>query len=837
MRIKPEIMSPAGYWPQLNAAIEAGADAVYFGLKHFTARAKVGFTLAELPDVMRTLHSRGVRGFVTFNTLVFDHELAEATRAIEQIAAAGADSVIVQDVGIAQLVKQIAPELEVHGSTQMSITSAEGVALAQRFGVNRVVLARELSLDEIRAIRQQTDCELEIFVHGALCVSYSGQCFSSEAWGGRSANRGQCAQACRLPYELIVDDQLKPLGDARYLLSPGDLFALHQVPEIMDIGIASLKIEGRYKDENYVALTTRAYRRAVDAAWNQQPDPITRQDVIELEQVYSRGLGAYFISGTNHQMVVTGRSPRHRGVLVGRVKRVYSDAVLVEPTDVQDIAPLKPGDGVVFDAADWRSPEIEEEGGHVYSVDPSGRLVRLRFGNNAIDFNRIRPGDWVWRTRDASIDRAAKPYTQANVPVHRQPLHVTVDAAVGRPLTITWGLINQPAISVTVTSDDPLVPANNRGVTAAYLGQQLGRLGNTAYALDRLTVTIDGEPFVPGSLLNRLRQDAVAQLVAWQSNAPDVTVHDPAAVLGGALASLDRQSEMVADAAPRLHLLVRTPEQLSAALGLNPASITLDYLDLYGLRPAVEQIQAAGITARVASPRVLKPSEQRIVNFLLRLDCPIVVRSGGLLEALQGRHQHPLIGDFSLNVANQLAADTYFRLGVMTITPTHDLNAEQICTLAEEVGGTRFEVIAYHHLPVFHTEHCVFCRFLTNGTSYLDCGQPCETHKVALRDVQGREHPVMADVGCRNTVFGAEAQVAARHLDRLMQSGIRDYRLEFVHETADIVRRVTGAFRAYFAGQITAAALDEQLQGSVPQGTTEGSFFVPLDYIKMPTIE
>src|SRR5512138_1887282 len=216
---KPEIMSPAGYWPQLHAAIEAGADAVYFGLKHFTARAKVGFTLAELPEVMRTLHQRGVRGYITFNTVVFDHELAEAARALAKIIEAGADALIVQDVGITQLARQIAPGVELHGSTQMSITSAEGVELARRFGVSRVVLARELSLADIRTIRSQTDCELEMFVHGALCVSYSGQCFSSEAWGGRSANRGQCAQACRLPYELIVDGAPRPLEDMRYLLS------------------------------------------------------------------------------------------------------------------------------------------------------------------------------------------------------------------------------------------------------------------------------------------------------------------------------------------------------------------------------------------------------------------------------------------------------------------------------------------------------------------------------------------------------------------------------------------------------------------------------------------
>jgi putative protease len=836
MPIKPEIMSPAGYWPQLHAAVEAGADAVYFGLRHFTARAKVGFTLAELPEVMQTLHRRGVKGYVTFNTLIFDHELREAVKTIEQIAAAGADALIVQDVGIAQLAHRIAPGVDIHGSTQMSITSAEGVALAQRFGVCRVVLARELSLDEIRAIRQQTDCELEMFVHGALCVSYSGQCFSSEAWGGRSANRGQCAQACRLPYDLIVDDKLRPLGDARYLLSPGDLYTLQQIPDIIDIGISTLKIEGRYKDENYVALTTHAYRRAVDAAWEQRPNPVTRREEIELEQVYSRGLGPHFVTGTNHQTVVAGRSPRHRGVLCGRVARVGPDRVLIEPTGIEDIAPLKAGDGIVFDAADWRSPEIEEEGGHLYAVRPVGGLLELRFGNHAIDFTRIRRGDWVWRTHDVNIDKAAKPFTHASAPVYRQPLHVRVSAHEGQPLEIVWTLASRPEISAAVTSGEPLGRANNRGVTIEYLHQQLGRLGNTAYRIETLTADIGGEPFIPGSLLNRLRQQAVEHLVSQQTAAPAAVIHDSIQVLETALSGIPRPAETAPDSDVHLHLLVRMPEQLEAALKLKPASITLDYLDLYGLRPAVEAIKGAGIIARVASPRILKPQEQRVVNFLLRLDCQIVVRSAGLLEALQGRHQHPLVGDFSLNAANQLTASTYFDLGIQTLTPTHDLNADQISRLAQAVGGERFEVIAYHHLPVFHTEHCVFCRFLSNGTSYVDCGQPCEQHQVALRDGQGRKHPVMADVGCRNTVFGAEAQVASRHLDQMRQSGIRHFRLEFVHETARDVQQVTAAFQQYFAGRISAAALDPRLRTIAPQGTTEGSLFVPEDYLKIPVI-
>ncbi|MCU0247609.1 MAG: U32 family peptidase, partial [Bryobacter sp.] len=373
---KPEVMAPAGYWPQLHAAIEAGADSVYFGLKHFTARAKVGFTTEELPEVMRTLHRRGVRGFVTFNTLVFDHEIHEAARGLALIAEAGADAIIVQDVGALRLAQEIAPELEIHASTQMSVTDAAGARLAARWGARRVTLARELSLPEIRAIREACAVELEVFVHGALCVAYSGQCFSSEAWGGRSANRGQCAQACRLPYEMYVDGALKPLGDARYLLSPGDLYALHQIPELIDIGVHAFKIEGRYKEEDYVAAATSAYRKAVDEAWAGRALSITPREELELEQVYSRGFGAFFVTGTNHQTVVRGRAPRHRGVLMGTVEAVAEDEVVVRPSSSFAISPLKPGDGLVFDASDWRSPQEDEEGGRLFEVEPrrSGAL-------------------------------------------------------------------------------------------------------------------------------------------------------------------------------------------------------------------------------------------------------------------------------------------------------------------------------------------------------------------------------------------------------------------------------------------------------------------------------
>jgi U32 family peptidase len=826
--IKPEVMSPAGHWRQLNAAIEAGADACYFGLKHFSARAKVGFDLAELPEVMRTLHRRGVRGYLTFNTLVFEYELSEAARAIASIAEAGVDALIVQDFGVLRLARQIAPDLELHASTQTSIASADGVAFAVEQGAHRVTLARELSLEEVAAIYDKTGADLEIFVHGALCVSYSGQCFSSEAWGGRSANRGQCAQACRLPYEMLVDGKRKPLADARYLLSPGDLSGLHHVPQIIDAGVSCLKIEGRYKDADYVALTTRTYRQAVDDAWASRPLSVTPRQELELEQVYSRGLGPYFISGVNHQAVVNGRGPRHRGVQMGVVVAVGEASVQIEPASAHELAPLKPGDGIVFDAANWRSPQEDEEGGRVYQVEPhlNGHL-ELRFANNSVNFRRIRPGDLVWRTHDPDLDRAVRPFIEPSAPVRKQPVTVHVTARQGQRLESQWRLSSGQF--VTVQSADALPVAQNRGLTDDTLREQFARLGNTPYELAELQTEIAGSLFAPASLLNRMRRDAVDKLQDLQSRPPERHVH-PAP-------DLHRKTQGHAVTPARLHLLVRTAEQLDAALAIKPDSITLDYLDLFGLRPSVARVKAAGREIRVASPRVLKTGEARIVDFLSSLDCPVLIRDAGALSVLRHKTAQPLIGDFSLNAANALTAEAYLELGLSRLTPTHDLNAAQIATLARNVGPERIEAIAYGHLPVFYTEHCVFCRFLSTGTSYRDCGRPCEHHRVALRDGQGRAHPVVADVGCRNTVFGGEAQEASAHMDEWIAAGIGHFRLEFVEESARQVEEVTAAFRSYLSGRSGAKQLHGELSRLAPEGTTEGSLFVPEGFDRFPILQ
>jgi putative protease len=501
-------------------------------------------------------------------------------------------------------------------------------------------------------------------------------------------------------------------------------------------------------------------------------------------------------------------------------------------TDAHEISPLKNGDGLVFDAADWRSPGEAEEGGRVYETTPrlDGQL-ELRFANRAVRFDRIRPGDLVWRTDDPGVAQAARVFTEASSPVHRQLVRVDVTAREGESLRAEWSVEGKPGTRVVLHSAAPLSTAQNRALSVDSLKEQFGRLGGTPYALGEVSLTLEGSLFAPVSMLNQMRREAVERLQALQGEHKGRV--NP--VVPPRKSSAGKRTDEPAGRT-QLHILVRTPDQLDAAIEVRPASITLDYLDLYGLRPSVERVKASGIVARVASPRVLKPGEARITTFLLSLGCQILVRSTGILHTLGTKDRPYLIGDFSLNAANSLSAAEYLKT-VDRLTPTHDLNAAQVADLARDAGAENIEAVAYQHLPVFHTEHCVFCRFLSEGTSYKDCGRPCEKHRVELRDHSGRSHPVMADVGCRNTVFGAEAQEASGHLDLWLAAGIRDFRLEFVHESAAQVTEVARLFTLALLGDISPAQLNRELKAIAPEGTTQGSLYVAPGYNVLPVLQ
>jgi putative protease len=854
--VLPELLSPAGDWDCATAAVENGADAVYFGLERFNARMRArNFTEADLPNLMGFLHRRGVRGYVSFNTLVFANELGEAERSLREVIAAGVDAAIVQDVGICRLIRRLSPDFPIHASTQMTITSRAGIEFARELGASLVVLARECSLREIEKLQAApaaasgpTGLPVEVFVHGALCVAYSGQCLTSEALGGRSANRGECAQACRMPYELLADGQAVPLGDRRYLLSPQDLAGLDLLPELVRLGVASLKIEGRLKTPEYVANITRLYRQALDAlaaqmgakpGWVAPPAPRPptrdrRRAQYDMEMAFSRGLFTGWFRGVNNQALVHGRFGKKRGVFLGEVSRVQGERIFL---NLQ--GPLKRGDGVVFDAG---HPEQQEEGGRVYDIVEQHDGAWLAFGRGDIRFNRVHPGDKLWKTNDPELDRSLRQSYAGNQPRFQRPVTAEVQGCAGQPLTLI--LRDELSHAVTVASTMPLTPAGNRPLTTQLLQEQLGRLGGTPFRLTQLTNTLEGRTMLPVSELNRLRRVAVAELETLWARPRRWTLQYPPAASTPAASRVEDASPspptITPPSAPTLIVLVRSLAQLEAARACGVRTLYCEFDDPKKYREAVTRFRAwptakgndaatplHGLATSspaifVAPPRISKPGEEWILN---------QVRSCQADGYLVRNHDHlrffadcRCVGDYSLNVANQLAAE-YFkqRYELERLTASYDLNNLQLEALLQSAPPAWFEITIHHHVPMFHMEHCVFCAFLSTGTDFTNCGRPCDRHEVRLRDRVGAEHPVRADAGCRNTVYHALAQTGAEYVARLVALGARYFRVEFVDEPPEQVTRTLNLYGRLLRGEITGSHLWRELRLRRRLGVTRGS--------------
>jgi putative protease len=822
----PELLAPAGDWDCVRAAIANGADAVYFGLDTgFNARARAAnFPLDELPRLMTLLHLHGLKGYATLNTLVFSAELAEFERVARACAAAGVDAALVQDVGAARRLREIVPELPLHASTQMTLTSAETIALAEALGMERVVVARELSLDEIRAIRLQTALPLEVFVHGALCVAYSGQCLTSESLGGRSANRGQCAQACRLPYDLVCDGRDVDLGQQKYLLSPQDLAAYALVPDLIAAGVAALKIEGRLKTPEYVANITRHYRTAIDTAVAGRPVAFTPREVEEMELSFSRGFSPGWLHGCDHKMLVPADSSAKRGVRLGTVAEVRRGRVAV------DLAPglaggVKRGDGVAFaagktsdDAVGGRVYEVFQAGQSLLEPVTSGR-VELAFGRDAFDLDTIGPGQAVWKTDDPQLTARLRKTFTAAVPLRRQPVDLHVTAAAGEPVRVAAR--TAAGVACTVASEEPAREATKHPLDEATLRDQFGRLGGTAYELRELVADIHGRPMLPFSLLGKLRHDLVAALDAAASSPP---ASESPRWKPADSAPEDRPAPSPPPATiPTLHVLVRSLDQLRTAIELGERRLAADFADIRQYREAVAACRGAKASLLLATPRIQKPDELGIFHLLAKQEPDgILVRNWAGLRFFHDRGL-PVVGDFSLNVTNEHSAAFYLRAGCGRVTASYDLNREQLLDLVAAAPAESLEVVIHQHMPMFHMEHCVFCAVLSPGTNKTNCGRPCDEHAVKLRDRIGVEHPLTADVGCRNTLWSAVPQSAAEVVPALLARGIRHFRLELLDEPPAEIARIVAAYRDLLAGRTPGREVWKALNAANRVGVTRGT--------------
>jgi len=823
----PELLSPAGDADCIRAAIENGADAVYFGLADgFNARARAtNFALADVPEVMETLHRRGVKGYVTLNTLAFTDELPRLQEVVRELTRAGVDAVLVQDLGLVRLIRALSPDLAIHASTQMTLTSGECLRVAAELGIERVVLARELSIAEIKKIRSQTDVPLEVFVHGALCVAYSGQCLTSESLGGRSANRGQCAQACRLPYQLVCDGKDVDLGDVKYLLSPQDLAAYALTPELIAAGVAAFKIEGRLKTPEYVANITRHYRRAIDAAVSGKPVEFTKDDVREMELSFSRGFSPGWLRGDDHKMLVPGLSSAKRGVHLGEVVRVRQHRVEVRLT-----APVHRGDGVVFEG---NRAANEEQGGRVYGVfrwgEPIDRpvssgIVELEFQRDGIDLSRLLPGQAVWKTDDPELTaRLRKSYSGPDA-VRRVTVDFTIRAVVSEPLEIT--ATAALGASSTWMSPEPLAAATKHPVTIEFLREQLGRLGHTVYSLRECAAEIAGGPMVPLSLLGQARKAVVAELDRLSGVVPRRRIAD-GDVLAELRSTLTETQGLPSPGfrreTPRLRVLCRTLEQLAAVLTLPVAGIYADFQDIREYRQAVKTAHDAGLPIFLAPPRIQKPAEIGLFRALLKYE-----PDGLLVRNLAGmrfcaQRSISFLADFSLNATNELTVQYLIEQGAERVTASYDLNREQLLGLVHAIPPQWLEVVLHQHMPMFHMEHCVFCAVLSPGTNKTNCGRPCDRHEVKLRDRVGMEHSLKADVGCRNTLFNAVPQSAAEVVPELLHRGVRDFRVELLDETPVEATRMIRLYEDLLAERVRGDAVWQSLHAANRVGVTRGT--------------
>ncbi|MBD2244950.1 U32 family peptidase [Nostoc sp. FACHB-888] len=860
---RPELLAPAGNWECAKAAVENGADAIYFGLDRFNARMRAqNFTEADLPQLMTFLHRRGVKGYLTVNTLIFPKELAEAQQYLRTIIAAGVDAVIVQDVGICRLIRHLSPDFPIHASTQMTITSAAGVEFAKSLGCQLVVLARECSLQEINKIQQQiaqqeTSLPLEVFVHGALCVAYSGQCLTSEALGGRSANRGECAQACRMPYELIADGEVVNLKERKYLLSPQDLAGLDVLPDLVKSGVTCLKIEGRLKAPEYVANVTRVYRQALDGvmAELERPNPLTpfptteggikaplsetewgwargqsNQEHYNLEMAFSRGLYTGWFGGINNQELVHARFGKKRGVYLGEVSRIHNEQVTVKLE-----APVKPGDGIVFDCG---HPEAKEEGGRVYAVVSKGKESILSFGRNDLNLRRVHIGDRIWKTSDPELDKQLRQSFAGENPQFQRPIDVEVYGEIGQPLIAIAR--DQLGNIVKVESAISLVEAHTKPLHKDRLQEQFGRLGNTPFFLERLTNHLSGAIMLPVSELNRMRREIVVQMEELRSQPKRWQLHSDVS-----FQDLLPSSSPLSLLSPSLIVLVRNLKQLQAALKAGIETLYCEFEDPRAYREAVQMVRqqqqknkadnsslltpnsqlptphSSFPTIWVAPPRITKPGENWILQQVRACEADgYLIRN---YDQLQFFAQDRCIGDFSLNVANALTAD-YFQqhFALERLTASYDLNITQLQDLLTSCPPQWFEVTIHQHMPMFHMEHCVFCAFLSTGTDYTNCGRPCEKQEVKLKDRVGSEHVLKADVGCRNTVFNGTAQTGAEYVQRLIELGLSHFRIEFVNETPEQVRKTIDCYNQLLQGEITGSQLWRELKLQNQLGVTRG---------------
>ncbi len=807
----PELLSPAGSLDAVRAALANGADAVYLGAERFNARDEgAQLTLAEVGEACRLAHERGRRIYLTLNILLKPAELADALLFLGEAIDLGVDAAIVQDIGLVGLIQRVYPGFEIHGSTQMTVHDETGARVMHDLGVERVVLARENTLEDIRAIHSAVPgLGLESFIHGALCISYSGQCFMSGMISERSANRGSCAQSCRKDY-VLTDVSNRAELDRGFLISSKDLAASEHLAGIADAGIGCLKIEGRKKRPEYVATVTSGYRAFLDRLAEGDRTAPAPKEMEPLVQIYSRGFTGGMYGGRAGRGYVTRTHPDNRGRELGAVDRVDGRELIVKVS-----SPLMAGDGVGFEAPEsLGGASVGFTVGGVRTISTHGEET-----TQALELPpriRVEAGWRVVRSSEAALlERARASYAElpATIRQRKTRLDVRVFGSAGAPLKAVFKADDE---TVTVRSEINLAPAARRALDATTLREQIGRLGETPFMLGALEA--DALPpglFLPISELNHLRQQAVDELLQRRDWALQAVIADRQARIEQALAVRHEEpvhvpastdaAMPVSDASGPAHEfeLVASVFNLDDARLAADAGATTVVLDPFLRHPTppvtrvkalAEELHARGITLRLRTPSIVRPAERRVVQKWLDLGLPLVSGHLGLVAEL-GRAGRDVVADYAVNCFNQHTAHELFTLGAKRIVLSIELTTDEMLALSAPWKGTGFDVFLYGRPEGMTIEHCVLsAAFDRTPTTCRDLCVQKHTN-VQLTDPAGYDFAVATDSACRNRLLHSRPVEGGEYLPRLWRGGIRNYHLVF-NVVGDPITQVVSGYRA-----------------------------------------
>jgi putative protease len=789
----PELLSPAGSLDAVRAAVANGADAVYLGAERYNARDEgAQLTLDELEVACRIAHARGVRIYLTFNTLIKPAELKDALGFLGDAIDRGIDAAIVQDIGIIRLIQRVYPGFEIHGSTQMTVHDAAGAQVMQDIGVDRVVLARENTLEDIRAIRAAVpELGLETFIHGALCISYSGQCYMSGMISERSANRGSCAQSCRKDY-VLRDASTDAILDTGYLISARDLAAYASLPDIAEAGIGCLKVEGRKKKPEYVAVVTRNYRNTLDRLEEGDVTPLPDNNVQELVQIFSRGFTPGMYQGRAGRNYITRSHPDNRGREIGRVEKNLNGELIV---DVE--VPLVTGDGVGFEP-----PEGSAEKSTGFTIDTIRTTSNGARVRQAIRTHVRVPENWrVVRSLDTNLMSSAKSSFSSIETPHGRRTRIDLRAfgSAGSPLKLVF---TSGEDSVTVRSDITLAAAEKRALDTKQLREQLGRMGESEFVLGSLDDSgLAQGLFIPVSELNRLRQHAVEELsmrLGWKR---DATTHERREKIRNAVESLRVDGAQSADhTAFNLSAETFTIADALLAADAGATEITLDPFLRHPTPPAtrvrslVENLASRGISFRLRLPSIVRPEERRSLEKWLALDVPFSTGHLGLVSELS-RKGKTVVADYSVNCFNQHTAAEIFSMGAKRIVLSVELTTDEMIDVSAPWNGKAFDAVVYGRPEGMTIEHCVLsAAFDREPTTCRDLCVRDHTN-VELTDPAGYTFPVATDSACRNRLLHSRPFEASEFIPRLWRAGIRNYRLLF-NVYGERVAEITSSYRS-----------------------------------------